>query len=87
METLTPLSAAIGVPINTTYARDDVDGLAAGLASLPATSVAVVCWEHDVLTEIATALGVADAPTYPSDEYDWQWTVRRGNLTQADEDC
>mmetsp|Transcript_35936 Transcript_35936/g.111256 ORF Transcript_35936/g.111256 Transcript_35936/m.111256 type:complete len:157 (+) Transcript_35936:1347-1817(+) len=86
-ETLTPLSAAIQVPINATYGRDDVDGLVAGLASLPKATTAVVCWEHDVLTEIATALGVPDAPDYPSDEYDWQWTVVRGNLTQADEGC
>ena len=33
------------------------------------------------------ALGVRDPPEYPSDEFDWQWTVRHGQLTQANEKC
>ena len=68
-------------------AGDDVDDLVAGIADLDADAIAVVCWEHSVLTDIATALGVDDAPDYPSSEYDWQWTVRRGELVQDNENC
>lgn len=67
--------------------RDDVSALVSDIASLPASAVVLVCWEHKVLTQIATALGVKDAPSYPSSEYDWQWTVTDGSLKQADEQC
>ena len=87
VETLEPLSAALNMTIDTSYGRDDVDDLVAGIADLDGDAVAVVCWEHSVLTDIATALGVDDAPEYPSSEYDWQWTVRRGELVQDNEDC
>ena len=46
--------------------RDDVSALVSDIASLPASAVVLVCWEHKVLTQIATALGVKDAPSYPS---------------------
>ena len=67
--------------------HDDVDALAASIAALPSDAVVVVAWEHSVLTDIAAALGVRNPPEYPSDEFDWQWTVRHGQLTQANEKC
>lgn len=27
----------------------------------------LICWEHDALTDIVTALGDDNAPTYPDD--------------------
>ena len=36
---------------------------------------------------VAAARGVRNPPDYPSDEFDWQWTVRHGQLTQANEKC
>lgn len=48
VETITPLSQAIGVPIDTSIGRDDVAALAKRIASLPPASTVLVCWEHKV---------------------------------------
>ena len=86
VETLTPLAGASDSP-STPPHRDDVDALAASIAALPTDAVVVAAWEHSVLSDIAAALGVSDPPEYPPDEFDWQWTVRHGQLTQANEKC
>lgn len=87
VETLTPLAGALGLAVDTSVHRDDVDALAASIAALPSDAVVVVAWEHSVLSDVAAALGVRNPPDYPSDEFDWQWTVRHGQLTQANEKC
>jgi hypothetical protein len=75
VETLTPLSDAIHVPIDTKTKRDDVLGLVNRIAALPSNSIVLVCWEHKVLKQIALALGVSDPPDYPSHVYDTEWTI------------
>ena len=87
VETITPLAKQLGLPIDTREGRDDVSALVGDIASLPSSAVVLVCWEHKVLSQIASALGVKDAPSYPSSEYDWQWTITEGSLKQADEKC
>ena len=61
VETLTPLAGALGLTIDTSVHRDDVDALAASIAALPSDAVVVVAWEHSVLTDVAAALGVQSA--------------------------
>eukprot|EP00467_Chlorarachnion_reptans_P026162 CAMPEP_0114512528 /NCGR_PEP_ID=MMETSP0109-20121206/15030_1 /TAXON_ID=29199 /ORGANISM="Chlorarachnion reptans, Strain CCCM449" /LENGTH=171 /DNA_ID=CAMNT_0001692231 /DNA_START=36 /DNA_END=551 /DNA_ORIENTATION=+ len=87
VETITPLSKALGLPIDTSIGRDDVKGLRKAIENLPSNAIVLVCWEHKVLTEVAEELGVADAPKYGSDEFDLQWTVVEGDLTAARENC
>lgn len=87
VETLTPLSKEIGLSINTSIGRDDVSKLVKNIGKLSDDAIVLVCWEHKVLTEIATALGVKNAPSYPSSQYDWQWTIQLGALSQANENC
>ena len=87
VETITPLAASLNTSIDTSIGRDDVDKLVAKIASLPAHAVALVCWEHKVLHDIAKALGVDYAPDYDKDEFDLQWTVRSGKLDSAHEHC
>ena len=86
-ETLTPLSKALGVPIDTSVGRDDTNGLVSSISKLVGDGIALVCWEHKALTDIAGALGVKNPPSYPSSEFDWQWTIVDGTLTQANENC
>jgi len=50
----------------------------------------LVCWEHGVLTDIATALGVEDAPEYPGKRFDLIWTIPYGSdaiTAVTSEDC
>jgi broad specificity phosphatase PhoE len=59
--TITPLSAAISVPINTEFADKDYALLARELVNRPQYSgaIALVCWHHEYLPDFAKALGAA----------------------------
>ncbi len=50
-----------------------------------------MCWEHKLLTDIMTSLGVDNAPTYPDDHFDLIWsTVQDSGLykqTSEPADC
>lgn len=86
-ETLLPLAEALNLPIDTRAGRDDTDKLIDHISDLNDTATAIVCWEHDALHDIAEALGVHGAPSIGSDEYDVQWSVRRGALVSGHENC
>ncbi len=68
IETIEPLSAKIGVPVDATYADQDYGALATQLLSEPryadAGTLIVVCWHHDNLSLLAHALG-AKLGSYP----------------------
>jgi hypothetical protein len=87
VETITPLSKALNVSIDTSIGRDDFMELAQSVSKLSENATALVCWEHDALHDVAKALGVHGPPDYPSSEFDEVWTVREGKLTQAHENC
>lgn len=42
--------------------------VADAVAAYDGTGNVLICWEHDALTDIVTALGGDDAPTYGDDE-------------------
>ena len=85
VDTLKPLSEAINVKIDTKTGRDDTKGLAKRISELPAGSVALICWEHQQIADIAEALGVHSPPDYNG--YDEQWTVQGGDLSKGKEGC
>ena len=87
VEAITPISERLGIPIDTSVKHDDINKLTSKIAQLDASAVVLVCWEHELLPQIAAALGVGDAPTYPSDEFDQQWTVQGGGLVVGHENC
>lgn len=68
-DTVEPLAKDLGLTVDTSCDRDDPDCVkdvvygydGKGLANI------LICWEHDALTDIAEALGVKDAPSYPDD--------------------
>ena len=74
IETIEPLSAKIGVPIDSTYADQDYGALASQLLSdqrfADASSLIVVCWHHGNIPSMAHALR-ANAGSYP-DPWDAQ---------------
>jgi hypothetical protein len=85
VETLTPLSEALHVKIDTKTDRDDTKALAKRISELPTDSVALVCWEHQQLSDIAEALGVHNPPDYNG--YDEEWTIVNGELKKGSEGC
>jgi broad specificity phosphatase PhoE len=68
VETIEPLSAKIGVPIDSTYADQDYGALASLLLSdqrfADASSLIVICWHHGNIPSMAHAL-TASAGSYP----------------------
>jgi broad specificity phosphatase PhoE len=68
IETIEPLSAKIGVAVDSTYADQDYGALAVQLLSEPryaeAGTLIVVCWHHGNIPSMARALG-AKPGSYP----------------------
>jgi broad specificity phosphatase PhoE len=68
IETIEPLAAKIGVPIDSTYADQDYGALASQLLSdqrfADASSLIVVCWHHGNIPSMACALRANDG-SYP----------------------
>jgi len=55
--------------------RDDAQGVANAVQQYQGDGNILICWEHDRLQAIATAIGVQDAPEYPGDRFDLIWTI------------
>jgi hypothetical protein len=75
-QTVTPLAARLGVPVNTEFGKGDETVLAREVVSR--SEPTLICWRHSELPVIATALG-AVAPTpptsWPEDCFDLVWTL------------
>jgi len=64
-----------GVEFNHTIHRDDAQGVAQAVQEYQGSGNILVCWEHHRLQDIATAIGVQNAPEYPDDRFDVIWTI------------
>lgn len=77
VETLRYVSAAFGVPVQSQFVRDDIQALVNLIVqdhSLDGRLV-VICWEHQVLGEIAGLLGVRPQPSYDGASFDRAWIL------------
>jgi len=85
VETITPLSAALKLPIDSTYADDDYASLAKLLLSGKyAGKVVLVAWHHGKLAEFAESLGISPKPAaWPDTQFDRVWRIdyRDGKAT------
>jgi broad specificity phosphatase PhoE len=61
IETITPLSNKIGVPIDSTIAEQDYPTLAQGLLTDPnfEGKLVLICWHHGHIPDLAFALGAS----------------------------
>jgi hypothetical protein len=59
LETITPLAAKLGIGVNQTYSKGNESELAQAISALE--GVTLVCWQHEVMLEIARALVPAPA--------------------------
>jgi hypothetical protein len=71
-QTLTPLSARLGVAVDTRYAKTDAGRVAAEMRS--DAGVSLVAWEHEAIPVIAAGLGSA-VPRPPDDWPDGRFDV------------
>lgn len=72
-QTVTPLSLAHGIRLDTRFAVGSERGVAAEI--LRQDGAVLVCWEHHNVPLIVTALGIDDAATtsWPDDRFDLIW--------------
>jgi hypothetical protein len=77
VETLTPLSEALRVPIDSKFDDADYKGLARLLlGGKYAGTVVVVSWRHDSLPALAKALGAKPPDkTWPDAQFDRVWRI------------
>jgi len=75
LDTITPLAKSLNLDVDTSCKRDDVQDVANVVKSYAGSGNILICWEHHHLYDIATALGVPNAPQYPDDRFDIIWTV------------
>jgi len=79
--TLTPLSQAVGQPIQQPFGDDDVNRLVEWLGNGSSNRAVLIAWHHGMIPSLLTDLG-ADPATllpggkWPPDTYDWVIALR-----------
>lgn len=89
-QTVKPLAGDLGLMIDTSCTKKDKKCVAKLVDKYEGAGNILICWEHGMLTKIATALGVDDAPEYPDGQFGDIWTLAHDAdsvSTQAVEDC
>jgi hypothetical protein len=85
VDTVKPLSKALGIKIDSKVQRNDVKGAAKAAEAYKGPGNVLICWEHGELAKIANALGVTGyaagtgwtgSVKYPDDRFDLIWTLK-----------
>jgi hypothetical protein len=90
IETVTPLSSALTLPINENFADNDAEinkMIASILQDVTfADKIVLICWHHGRIPDIAKALGIAKPPKWDGKVFDrvWQITFPKGKATLTD---
>ena len=83
IETVTPLSSALGITLNTNYQKDDYQAMANAIMSNPKYmgKMVLICWEHTVIPQIVQAFGYKTGPqNWDGDAYfDRTWVLNFSN--------
>jgi hypothetical protein len=81
VQTVTPLAAALHLPINDSFNDDDYPALASALLSGKyAGKVVLVVWHHGKIPQLASALGATPPYTpWPDSQYDRIWRIDYAN--------
>lgn len=85
-ETVAPSAAALKLQVQTPFLSKDYKQLAKLILGNPAYAgkTVVICWNHEVIPELAAELGVAQPPPWKGKEYDQvyviSWRGRAGTL-------
>jgi broad specificity phosphatase PhoE len=88
VETITPLAAALKLPVDSTIKDDDYEALAKELLSGKyAGKVVLVAWHHGKIPQLASALGAQPPYTpWPAEQFDRVWRIdyKDGKATLTD---
>ncbi|KAE8225554.1 hypothetical protein CF319_g1714 [Tilletia indica] len=80
-QTVLPLSQDLGLKVDTSCDRDDINCVHDAIHAFAAQSSAaiLVCWEHDALEKIGSSIG--QGFSYPSSHFDLIYHENNGDLT------
>ena len=84
IETVSPLAQALHLNLIEKYARGDESAAAAEIMNDPQFDgkMVLICWEHNSIPPLASALGLANAPSWPgNDVYDRVWELNYAGAT------
>jgi hypothetical protein len=81
VETITPLSAALKVDIDTKHSDKDYDKVASDILTNAKYTgrVVLVCWHHGKIPDLAQKLGVTSPPPWPGSVFDRVWQITYPN--------
>jgi hypothetical protein len=81
VQTVTPLAAALHLPIDDSFSNEDYSALAAALLSGKyAGKVVLVVWHHSKIPQLASALGATPPYTpWPDTQFDRIWRIDYAN--------
>jgi hypothetical protein len=89
VETIVPVSAALGLPYDDKHEDADYCKVAQDLLANPkyAGAIVLVCWHHGNIPALAGDLGVTSPPNWPGEVFDrvWQITWQGGLATLANQ--
>jgi hypothetical protein len=79
--TITPLSSALNLTIDTRFHDKDTDSAAQALESQPTGKTILICWHHEEISDLLTSLGADPNLLLPNGEwpasvYDWMIVLR-----------
>ncbi|MDR3607732.1 MAG: histidine phosphatase family protein [Oligoflexia bacterium] len=78
IETVTPLAQGLGLTINESYSRKQIQSLVSdvmGNSSYEGRMV-TICWEHSIIPQMAQAFGLTNGPTHwPDSVFDIAWVL------------
>ncbi|KAL6904988.1 hypothetical protein GGI43DRAFT_398627 [Trichoderma evansii] len=74
LDTVTPLAQDLGLTVDTSCGKTKSDCVADLVNNYTGAGNILICWEHGELTNIADAIGINPAPTYPDGSFNLIWT-------------
>jgi hypothetical protein len=87
-QTVLPLAQRLGLPVDLTWALHQERAFGAALAA--EAGVALVCWQHQGLADLARAIAapqplpeLPEGWSWPEDRYDVIWSLRRNRPGEA----
>jgi hypothetical protein len=78
IETMTPTAEALGIKLDKNYTRDEVSAVTNEILHSPALDGKniVMCWEHQVIPQLASALGANAPDDWEGSVFDRAWVLK-----------
>jgi hypothetical protein len=76
-ETVAPAAAALKLPVQAPFVGKDYQQLAKQILGNPAYAgkTVVICWNHEVLPELAAEMGISQPPPWKAKEFDQVYVI------------